>query len=414
MFNFFKDKDDRFSIFNESTWGLASGSVFTISGRTVKNNDSDFTERELVKAIDDVIRGISSNQESRENIKRIERNKVIERLVDNLSKGLPFTDSIGEMIRWLNSGGRKPPFIPFDILNPETWDDASDSVEIIWNEKSLPDKDGNAITEKDAVDLVRYSFNFLERNGDIVPLDKKISSITKLFNRMENPEYYAEQERKIQKELDDSIPDGLFDPRNPETYKFARVRPLTINGVRILNYYTKSDGKEYGEPETEKSFSNIVAALLKSSGLSTPEEKQNYIDDYIKRTVAECTPKKLTTYGGYGFSEAQLEVLDGLHVETIEKIGKIMSSGTSGSKLKQEIFNSLAIDGHWVVELRHHDPYFEEDIMYDFYLGFEGFTSEQEIYDFFNCRPYLKKHHELKEKVIRNAIEYIEEERDVN
>jgi len=139
------------------------------------------------------------------------------------------------------------------------------------------------------------------------------------------------------------------------------------------------------------------------------EFDQEYIDNYIKRKIAECSPKEVVNYGGYDFSEAQFEVLDclGHSVETIEKIGKILSTDKGSSKLKQEIFNSLAIDGYWVVKLRDCSsfPDFEEQIMHDYYLGFENFHSEQEVNDFFNSRPYLKTRPTLKRKVIKIIID---------
>jgi hypothetical protein len=116
--------------------------------------------------------------------------------------------------------------------------------------------------------------------------------------------------------------------------------------------------------------------------------------------------------GGYDFSEAQIEVLDGCSVGILKKIGNIMSTDKGDSKLKQEIFNSLGIDGEWVVSLRNSSNYpdIEERIMSDFYSCVDDFSTKEEAIDFFNSRPYLEKRPELKQSVIENVLEYIEDD----
>jgi hypothetical protein len=346
----------------------------------------------------------------------------------------------------------------FDILNIDTWNYASDSKEMTWNGSKLLDKDNKPLKEIDVVELARSIFKFLERNGNIVPVDKKIVAIKNLLNRMENPEYYGQLYEQEQLEKDKAIPDGLFNPRDPETYKYAKnKKPLVIDGVQIFNIHYKND-KEVKEHENEKGFANRLSAMMEihkkavkwekstelvkldfiKNGIKEPNQEtpgyvdrinevyqsmlkngsenkregQEYIEKYIKQKVAECSPKKTANYGGYAFSEAQIEVLDGCSVETLKKIGKIMSTDKDSGKLKQEIFNSLGIDGEWVVSLRYSSNYpdIEEGIMYDYYLGFEDFSSEQDVYDFFNSRPYLEKRPELKQKVIEAVLEYVEEE----
>ncbi|MDR1837550.1 MAG: hypothetical protein LBQ89_07830 [Treponema sp.] len=258
-------------------------------------------------------------------------------------------------------------------------------------------------------------------------------------------------------EKDKAIPDGLFNPRDPETYKYAKSKKLlVIDGVQIFNIHYKND-KEVKEYENEKGFAVVLSALLETNrkavkweksvelvkadyiknGIKEPNqgtsgyvdrinevyhsmlkdnsenirENQEYIEKYIKQKVAECSPKKLTNYGGYAFSEAQIEVLDGCSVETLKNIGKIMFTDKDSSKLKQEIFNSLGIDGEWVVSLRDVSSYpdIEERIMHDYYLGYEDFSSEQNVHDFFNSRPYLEKRPELKRKVIDKVIEQMKD-----
>jgi hypothetical protein len=340
------------------------------------------------------------------------------------------------------------------ITDISTWDYASSSLKLRWNGNIIIGSNGESLSEKDAVDLFRAIFNFLERNGDIVPLDKKISSVKNILNRSErlqsDPEYYLQ----LLAEQDKDVPEGIFDPRNPETYKFAKNnKPLVIDGIHIFNT-RKVSGREAKEDETEKGFVQLITmsmelnrksvkwqkavdsvkadlikqgvenpsdttpgytdkinelyqSMLKDNS-ANPEQDRVYIEKYIRRRIAECTPRKLTIYGGYGFCEAQMEVLDGCPKEKIEKIGKIMAMGKDkgGSKLKQEIFNSLGTSGEFIVALRNADtdPEYEERIMFDFYSSIT-FDTKEEAVKFFNENHYLAKRPELKNEALGYALE---------
>jgi Golgi nucleoside diphosphatase len=187
----------------------------------------------------------------------------------------------------------------FDILNIDTWGYASDSKEMIWNGSKLLNKDNKTFTEKDIIELARSIIKFLERNGEMITQDKKIVTVKNLLNRMENPEYYEQLHKQEQLEKDKAIPDGLFNPRDPETYKFAKHnKPLIIDGVHIFNIHYEND-REVKETETEKGFVDVLSMMLKMH-CKNPSEitAQEYIEKYIKQKVAECSPKKITNYGG--------------------------------------------------------------------------------------------------------------------
>jgi len=356
----------------------------------------------------------------------------------------------------------------FDILNPETWDYASDTKEIKWNNNKLLDKDGNPLTEKDVVDLVRSIFKFLERKGDLLTLDKKITAIKNLLNRIENPEYYAKQYEQEKEEFDKNIPDGKFNVRDPKTWEYAKYnKPLIIDGIRIFRTHTDSTGKEVKEDETEKGFIDILSMLLKikisenaaiwdtaikqaheeyrEKGIKNPNDKtpgyldrvnevyqsklnnlndnekdqeydQAYINKYIKQKIAECSPKKFVKYGGYDFSEAQLEVLSECSKDKLIKIGEIIASGRKNNKrsyqIKQDYFNSMGWDAYYFVQLDSNKgfPELEERTMQDYYASFE-FDTEEEAVKYFNENPYLSKHPELKKIVIENKINLFREMR---
>jgi len=347
----------------------------------------------------------------------------------------------------------------FDILDLDTWHHASDTKALIWNGVCIYNEEGRANTEYEYVALFQAMFNFLERDGKEFPIEKKKQGITNVLNRMENPEYYRKLDARREAEQESKIPDGLFNPRDPETYKYAKNKPLVIDGVRIFHTFYES-GKKIHEDETEKSFVRVTSALLNGTprsrlwekaleltkaefekqGVKNPENLPNYIEraneifesilknddpkseenqkyakDYlvkhINQKVAECAPKKTTRYGGYDFSEAQMEVLGGCPIKTLKELGKILATNKPNGKLKQEVFNAFGtdIDGDTVVSLCGNASYpnIEERVMYDYYISYE-LSSEKEVYDFFNSRPYLKNRPELKQEVIKTALQYLQ------
>jgi hypothetical protein len=149
MFYFFRKKPrsgKMFNILDFDTWEYASDSVFVLNGKTViemGENAEAFTEKNMVKAITDVIRGISRNDGAKEKIQKKGRKNIIERLINNMALGMSFTESIDEMIHWLNSSGlgagqddktRQQERIPkgvFDPRDPDTYQFAADRPLVI-------------------------------------------------------------------------------------------------------------------------------------------------------------------------------------------------------------------------------------------------------------------------------------------
>jgi hypothetical protein len=189
MFNFFKKKPSTGPIFNvldESTWDWASDSIFILNSKTFHmggDNAEKFTEKKMVKAIDDVIRGISNADEAKGKIQKIGRKKVIERIINNMAHGMAFTESIDEMIHWINMPSVDEAEI-FEIFDIDTWDYATQRP-FFWKDKMLfSAEDGKAITEKNLVDLFRAMFKFLERQGDKLSLTQRTQGITHILDRM--------------------------------------------------------------------------------------------------------------------------------------------------------------------------------------------------------------------------------------
>ena len=471
-----RDNYEIFDILDESTWHLASDSTFVLNSRTVKkgNEKQDFTEKEFVKAIDDVIRGISNHEDARMKIQRAGREKIIALLINRIDRGDSFAESISKLSRWLisineNIDEKILDSMTFDILNMDTWDYASDSKEMIWNGNKLLNNDNSPHTEEEAVGLMRALFNFLERNGDILPKNKKIKYVKNMLNKMEktrhDPDYYVRQRIKEMEEEDKKIPDGLFDPRNPQTYQYAKNKPLVIEGVEIYDDVNEEyNGKgQYRKPVTEKSFVDTMKILIKLNRksknwekalelvksefleagenennlndennaykdrinkvynrlLSEPETDDNdddndketaeYIESRIKFEIQRCFPgpERIKTCGGYSFSEAQLTTLVGLSDEKIEKIGEIMKAGENKPRgnVVQNIFNSTGCDGYYVVALRHAKGEEEEKIMYDYFLGFDEFKTEKDVGELLNNSGYLKNHLSLKAELEEKLLD---------
>jgi hypothetical protein len=514
MFKFFSKKnkseefeEKSFNIFDESTWCYATTKEFFWNGRPLPANTfvKNRAELEIASHIGGIITAVYSIGELKPGIIYTGKNSAITFLLEEIFNGISLETLHIDFFEYLRRAGRREPFFSasddikpitetypkiysmlkesglleladkseFDILDFDTWQYASDSKHIIWNGKSVLGKDDNPITEKDAVDFFDTVFSFFERNGDTIPVDKKINSIKNILTGMDrvksDPDYYIRQYRKQQEELDRSIPDGLFNPRDPETYKFAKYKPLIIDGVHIFSTSKDVNGKETKDESTERDFAQLLPMLLKANNRSTiwnkaaelvksdfqkpgvkepdqstpgyvekvdevfqsiskdpafmvtREHEQEYIDNHIQMLIDECTSHETEwTYGDYNFSEAQMELVGELSDEERTRIGEIMVKGLSGKKrsyqIKQDLFDSFGnkVDVYFFMSLHHAKIYtkHEEDLMLDFYSEYVDFESKDEIYEFFNKSNYLKKHKKLKESVIENALYLFDEAED--
>ncbi|MDR1902991.1 MAG: hypothetical protein LBQ88_12010 [Treponema sp.] len=171
---------------------------------------------------------------------------------------------------------------------------------------------------------------------------------------------------------------------------------------------------------TDLSYQN--ADLIKradeiyESGIYADVEKASYSKQLQKQEEMEkdMAEKVLLgkTYGGYTFTLAQMETVDGLPEETCEKIGKIITESLAAHKrkyqIKQDLFMSiLNWDAEFFVELVRVKSFLEEkDIIFSFYHEHKNwwFKSEQEIHNFYDSSKYLNFHPRLKEEVIKDAI----------
>jgi hypothetical protein len=119
-----------------------------------------------------------------------------------------------------------------------------------------------------------------------------------------------------------------------------------------------------------------------------------YGPTYIKWLLLAMNTRE---FGGYTFTDAQLDITSDLTDEERAFIGKIMSEGHKNHlqkwQLKQELFDKYAkTDNLFFVELENPGSLKEEhSLVSDFYSGVE-LDTEEEINDFFNS-TYLKKHH---------------------
>jgi hypothetical protein len=112
-------------------------------------------------------------------------------------------------------------------------------------------------------------------------------------------------------------------------------------------------------------------------------------------------PPIVKSLGGYGFTQAQIEVLGSLPDEDLAAIGKTMSSGLRGGKLKQALFNvhgNLNKNWYYLAELYDQNVAREKKIMYEFFSGYE-LETEEELNKLLDESEYLKDHDELKVKI---------------
>ncbi|MCL2556843.1 MAG: hypothetical protein FWE09_00025 [Treponema sp.] len=307
----------------------------------------------------------------------------------------------------------------FNILDMDTWNFASSKRGMIWNGKELRNEEtGRVNTEKDVVGLARAMFEVLEESCETIAAEKKIEAIKNLLDNIADLEQAKRRRIEKEEEIDSGILDGLFDPRDPETFQYAkRLKPLVIDGVQIYDVYIDEEGMEAKENVTEKRFADGLSLTFKMNSTMpemTAEEKRERAEKHVRQKVAECTPavqRNLSVFGGYSFSEAQMEIMDGLSPEKKTKIGEIMSTEKSGRKREQQIRNSLGVDGFWVVKLDdlHDFPDLEEERMQEYFMTYE-FDEEDEIHEVFNASPYLKNRPRMKAELTERAIEFLRDE----
>ncbi|MCL2175568.1 MAG: hypothetical protein FWB73_05940 [Treponema sp.] len=119
------------------------------------------------------------------------------------------------------------------------------------------------------------------------------------------------------------------------------------------------------------------------------------------------------TYGGYDFSLAQMETIEGLSDEYKEIIGNTIAAAQKAKKkkyqIKQDLLNIVRInwDSEFLVELAYADNYFMEKILIiSFYNEFE-YDNEEEAIKTINQSEYLKHYPELKKEILDDALSVI-------
>jgi hypothetical protein len=463
MFNFFKKKPSNknaFNILDESTWALASGKVFEWKGDKIKSHsdkDRYASEKEISDIIGALIRVGRSYHELSRKQKKIGEINIIVHMLNNLLCGMDWGEAMQETNQWVNVYNPNGTKLKFDISDISTWKFASEQY-IIWNNKLVYNKDKIPITEKEAVNLFNSIYGFLERNGERLSPDYKVEKAKRLLNKSTNPIESNNKKQAIEPRNE------AFEPRNPETWPLASNQPMIIDGTLIFNIgETEKEVKEY---ETEKEFiqslsfflesqkkdmvweealklvkpdftfggrepneettgymekaREVYQTILKKTIRLTKKQRSEFINDYIQRELYRCASHETEwTYGGYNFSEAQMELAGHLTDEEKIKIGEIITKGLSEKKrsyqIKQDLFGfGVHTDGDIFVRLHHAKGYKEqeEELIDSYYSGFDRFESEDEIYKFFNESKYLNKHQKLKESIVENALHWFKEMED--
>jgi hypothetical protein len=401
-----------FNVLDEATWNLATDNDFTWKDNTFhdKDDDKQISEKVIITLLSKVM-GHIDTLFSLPTTRRYGRQNIITEFLDGLVAGMPNEVVLGKIVQKIPYGHRL-----FDIQDLESWGFAS-AKPLLWKDQPLYNPDGDPIIEKEIVQFFISIFLFLEEKEPLTS-EHKIKAVNNILDRMAKYQSDPNGMEKAKSEfLEESNNDtagevSKFDPKNPETYQYAVNKQLIIDGIKI--YDKNGEEKEY---TTERSFADILSMMIDISKRKDPcFDVQNYINDYVQRKLDECTKVRMSkfTYGGYRFSEAQMEVAEGISEEKLTKIGEIMARGVvehkPGSKIKQELFNSLGFDGWYLVNLRHADYGREKEVMRDYFLSFDPFETKEEVYEYFNKSKYLKKHPQTKKEIIDNALNNIEDD----
>jgi hypothetical protein len=215
-------------------------------------------------------------------------------------------------------------------------------------------------------------------------------------------------------------PKKSFASNLPYLLEIRKKAALWDEVVKLVKPDFTFGGKEPTQetPGYSETVNEVYQSILKNPAVRlTKKQEKEFINDYVQREIDRCTPHETEwTYGGYNFSEAQMDLVDHLTNEEKTKIGEIITKGLSENKrsyqIKQDFFGfGVDVDGDFFVKLHNAKGYrdHEEELMAGYYSGFDRFESEDEIYKFFNERKYLNKHLKLKERIIKNALYWFRE-----
>jgi hypothetical protein len=303
-----------FDIFDESTWFYATTNKFFWNGISLPDNTflGGKTELDVTNFIGGYIKVAYESDDLNPGILSIGKNAAIVFLLEKLLQGVPIETLTRDYFEHLrHAGQRKKDFsfvvddikpiteiqpkiyamfknsslnkqrecAKFDILTPDTWEFASDNP-FVWNGKPVHVKDGSPETEQGVMNFFRSIFTLLEKNGDVIPLEKKVAAIKKKLDAIVS----VQNDLSIDKERLQER-DGRFNPRDPETYQYATNNPLIIDGIAIYDeYIDRSIGnKKIRGSITEKRFVIDCKMQGKADAWSKAVEKAR--DEYREKGV---------------------------------------------------------------------------------------------------------------------------------
>lgn len=208
-----------------------------------------------------------------------------------------------------------------------------------------------------------------------------------------------------------------FNPRDENTYKFAKSnKTVTVDGISLFEVYSDMNGshKKY---ITETAFVNDINFMWEYSK-DNYNTKQDYINSRIKIYLICCQDYKIKKSDliikDYNFSIAQKEMMKYLSQEEKEKLTDIILNHFKNKekryRLQQEIFDQGLhnVDSYLFADLCFaKDTEKEQEIMYEYYNGYEDFESEKDIDDLLN-NDYLNLYPKLKFEIKENLITRIE------
>ena len=218
---------------------------------------------------------------------------------------------------------------------------------------------------------------------------------------------------------------------DPSTWDKATDKPIVYDGAMLYNNERKpiTELELVGFFKTAWAFlekrKKQILSTKKKASIKTILDKMvaagqtdpNWIDKEQIDPVKVEEPPKLpagNVYGGYSFSEAQMEVISGFSEDKLVEIGEIMVSGRKNHKrsyqIEQDYFHGMGWDAHLFVQLDSNKgfPELEERTMWDYFMGYEDFETETEIREFFEGNEYLKKNPKIRDELIKLKIEYLD------
>lgn len=309
----------------------------------------------------------------------------------------------------------------FDIYNPDTYSEVTGDEFIYLNDEPLYNvAEKRYIKVKEVISLLQSTEDFFKTKDPDFKFSKEgINNFLKNLYKKFAPSQIRQSINEQLKDISKITKNNKFNPKDETTFQFAKPDVITVidktpiydivykNGVECRNYLFETNYVA----ELEQSYE------FEKDFLANPDKKKfvgNFAKTYLMRCIDLSIKKSDLTIKGYNFSIAQKEMMKYLTDEDkvilTDVILEHFKNKHKRYQLAQSIFYakfSGGIDNMLFAELcfcKNIEK--EQEIMEDYYSGFDTIESKKELNDVLN-NEYLNLYPKLKKRIKDNLIELL-------